>query len=211
MSQWFLGLKTEAPRTARNESVRPSHHARHDSSRIWGARISDDTAQQFNSRHPGMIFCQANAPAGWNDSCLPKSSPPIKRKPNISSWATKYCLFALGEIFFTNSFIKCPQEDNKWQAHRKRIRMASSSARTALRFARFEATKFYGFSAVYMVTMAKIGRLRTGFWVFYIRKLDFFVSALFVRNSRAICAFRTNAREDARDVLRVEKTQLVRN
>ena len=23
----------------------------------------------------------------------------------------KYCLFALGEIFFTNSFIKCPQED----------------------------------------------------------------------------------------------------
>ena len=71
--------------------------------------------------------------------------------------------------------------------------------------------KVYSYPPVYMVTITKIG----GSWIvsgiFYTRKLDFFVSAFFVRNSPVICAFRTNAREVARDDLRVEKIELVRN
>ena len=89
--------------------------------------------------------------------------------------------------------------------------MESSSPKTALRLSRYGITKFYGYSPVYMVTITKIG----GSWIvseiFYTRKLDFFVSAFFVRNSPVICAFRTNAREVARDDLRVEKIELVRN
>mgnify|MGYP005682104587 CR=1 FL=1 len=83
--------------------------------------------------------------------------------------------------------------------------MESSSPKTALRLSRYDITKFYGYSPVYMVTITKIGGSRIVSGVFYTRKLDFFVSALFVRKSRLPCALRSNVPELARDVLQIKK------